>query len=89
MHFKEFIKHHLTAAQFAKLAALMGITQTRCTRMLNEPQRMSAPEIKSIIKIINKPEISPEYLITEFNCGTKVLTIESSKELIANWVFPV
>ena len=89
MNFKLFIKNHLTAAQFDRLPALMNITSTRCTRMLNEPKRMSAQEIISIIKIINTPEISPEYLITEFNCGTRVLTVESSKTLIENWVFPV
>ncbi|MEI6435220.1 MAG: hypothetical protein WCP32_10275 [Bacteroidota bacterium] len=85
MDFKTLLKKHLTAAQFEQLPELMGITQTRCTQILNDPPRMTQVEIKTILFILNVPEITPDYLITDFKCGTKILTIDQSTKLIENW----
>ena len=81
MDFKLFIKNTLSAEMYEHFHTSMGITLTRKTHILNDPQRMRSDEIKELVNIINCKDVTAEYLISAYSCGRNVLTLAQLEEL--------
>jgi len=57
---------------------LPAITKYRSTYILNNPEKMTAEEIKAFSRLLGIPATE---LITDFDCGKEELTISQAEEL--------